>query len=253
VRQLFEAGPGVSIATLEWEYPAGWQVPSHAHRSDQLIYAVVGVMEVTAANTRWRVPPQFGIWIPANTEHSLHMRRPVSMRTLYLKPALVALPRCEIMQVSPLLRELVLETVRRGSLKTGRHADHPLRALLVSQIRKARTLPLRVPLPVDERARRLAEMVLVDTHRIGKLAAQCASAGISVRTLERIFRREVGTDFETWRRQVRLSKAQELLVSGRSVKDVAQAVGYGHASTFVSMFRRGLGVTPTAWLERYRL
>jgi AraC-like DNA-binding protein len=210
-------------------------------------------MEVTAANTRWRVPPQFGIWIPARTEHSLYMPRLVSMRTLYLKPALIALPRCEVLQVSPLLRELLLETMRRGMIKTASRADHPLRAMLVSQIQRARTLPVELPLPVDERARRLAEMVLADTRRVEKLTAKCALAGMSVRTMQRIFIRDVGTDFETWRRQARLSKAVELLVAGKSVKDVAQAVGYGHSSTFVSMFRRGLGVTPTAWLERYRL
>jgi methylphosphotriester-DNA--protein-cysteine methyltransferase len=41
----------------------------------------------------------------------------------------------------------------------------------------------------------------------------------------RVFHWEVGTDFEWCRRQVRLMKAIELLVSGHRVKEVAFSVG----------------------------
>jgi AraC-like DNA-binding protein len=75
----------------------------------------------------------------------------------------------------------------------------------------------------------------------------CADAGASVRTIERIFRREVGMSFETWRRQVRLVKGMELLVAGRPVKEVAFDVGYRQPSAFVEMFRQTLGITPGAW------
>jgi AraC-like DNA-binding protein len=85
------------------------------------------------------------------------------------------------------------------------------------------------------------------------LAALCADAGVGIRTIQRTFRKEVGTDFATWRRQVRLTKAVELLASGCSVKEVAFAVGYSQPSAFVDTFRRTFGVTPKAWtlqLER---
>jgi hypothetical protein len=42
---------------------------------------------------------------------------------------------------------------------------------------------------------------------------------------KRLFRREVGTSFEFWRRQMRLMKGIEPLVAGDSVKTVAAAVG----------------------------
>jgi transcriptional regulator GlxA family with amidase domain len=80
-------------------------------------------------------------------------------------------------------------------------------------------------------------------------AALCDSAGASVRTMQRVFRRETGTDFEFWRRQVRLMKAIELLVSGESVKEVACALGYRQPTAFVEMFRGILGTTPGAWIK----
>jgi AraC-like DNA-binding protein len=75
----------------------------------------------------------------------------------------------------------------------------------------------------------------------------CANAGVSARTIQRTFQKEVGTDFESWRRQVRLIKAVELLISGFSVKEVAFAVGYSQPSPFVETFRRTFGMTPRVW------
>src|SRR5262249_50381995 len=73
-----------------------------------------------------------------------------------------------------------------------------------------------------------------------------------VRTIQRVFRRETGSDFEFWRRQVRLMTAIELLVSGHSVKEAAFALGYRQATAFVEMFRGILGTTPGAWIQTLR-
>jgi hypothetical protein len=72
---------GVSVATLAYDYPAGFLVPEHAHGSDQLIYATRGV---------WIIPPHFALWIPAERFHRIRMPVAVSMRTLYLRPGLAA-------------------------------------------------------------------------------------------------------------------------------------------------------------------
>jgi transcriptional regulator GlxA family with amidase domain len=52
-----------------------------------------------------------------------------------------------------------------------------------------------------------------------------ASAGVSVRTVQRAFRKAIDTHFESWWRQVTLMKAVELLVTGYSVKEAAFGVG----------------------------
>ncbi|WP_183973327.1 AraC family ligand binding domain-containing protein [Tunturiibacter gelidoferens] len=85
----FDPKRGVSIATLAYEYSAGFQVPEHAHGADQLIYAIRGVMEVFSGQSIWLVPPRFALWVPAKTYHRIHMPGAVSMRTLYFRPGLV--------------------------------------------------------------------------------------------------------------------------------------------------------------------
>lgn len=69
----FDPKSGCSISTLSYEYPRGFDVPEHAHGSDQLIYAVRGLMEVSANRKLWLIPPKLAIWIPARILHSIHM------------------------------------------------------------------------------------------------------------------------------------------------------------------------------------
>jgi AraC-like DNA-binding protein len=205
-------------------------------------------MEVSAGQGLWLIPPHFALWIPARARHSIRMPGAVSMRTLYVRPGLVKAAGCAVIQVRPLLRELIVEAVRIGRLRTRSPAERALRDLLTLHIRRAAPMPAGVSLPRDRRARAVAECVIGDPGCSKTAAALARAAGASVRTIERKFRQEVGADFETWRRQVRLMKALELLVAGEPVKAVAFQVGYRQPSAFVEMFRRTLGATPKTWI-----
>jgi AraC-like DNA-binding protein len=247
----FDPKRGVSVTTLAYEYPAEFRVPEHAHGADQLIYAICGVMEVVSGSNMWLVPPTFAIWVPAEISHRIHMPRPVSMRTLYFRPGSVHTPKLSnaVLHVTPLLRELILETVRIGKLRAGHNHERALRDLLILHLESASSVPTFVALPTDERALALAQAVLLAPERTTTLAALCRGAGVSVRTIQRIFRKDIGIDFEGWRRQARLTKAVALLLAGRSVKEVSFCIGYRQPSAFVESFRRTFGITPKVWVR----
>ena len=178
------------------------------------------------------------------------------MRTLYMRRGLAAelpaarLPAtCTVFHITPLLRELIVETVRIGDLRMRDRLHCALRDLLISQLAAASPMPISVTLPQDRRARAVADMVMRNPGERQSLATMCGSVSASVRTIQRVFRREVGSDFESWRRQVRLMKAIELLVSGHSVKEAGYALGYRQPTAFVEMFRGILGTTPGAWIK----
>jgi transcriptional regulator GlxA family with amidase domain len=153
-----------------------------------------------------------------------------------------------VLHISPLFRELVVEAVRIGKLRTSNHLHRALRDLILSQLRDASPVPMSVRVPEDSRARGVAEAFIANQADAPSLNALCRKVGVSVRTIQRTFRKEVGTTFEFWRRQVRLMKGIELLVGGRSVKTVAAEVGYHQPSAFVELFRQTLGMTPRKWV-----
>ena len=92
------------VATLAHEYASRFQVPEHVHGSDQLIYAVSGLMEVPSDQSWWLIPPQFARWIPARTHRQIFIPGPVSMRTLYIRKNLAARSEacCAVLHVTPL-------------------------------------------------------------------------------------------------------------------------------------------------------
>jgi AraC-like DNA-binding protein len=245
----YDPKPGTSISTLAYEYTPAFEVPEHAHGADQVIYATRGAMEVSAGQSFWLIPPQFAIWIPARIMHRIRMPSAVSMRTLYLRPGLAPkLPAaCTVLHVTALLRELIVETVRIGQLHWRNRLHCALRDLVIFHLESASAVPTFLTLPRDSRALAVAQTLIANQAHNPSLASLCAGAGASVRTIERVFRAEVGADFATWRRQARLMKAVELLAGGSSVKQAAFETGYRQPSAFVEMFRRTFGATPRAW------
>lgn len=157
-----------------------------------------------------------------------------------------------VLPVRPLLREAILEAVRMENLRAGNRVHAALRTLIVSEIQNASPVPTSIALPADSRARQIASRILAYPATRESLADLCKPAGASVRTMQRVFQHDVGSDFDTWRRQARFMKAVELLVAGASVKQASADLGYSQVAPFIAMFRKVLGVTPGAWIQQLR-
>lgn len=212
---------------------------------DQLAYASRGVMTVVTTEGVWVVPPNRAVWIPAGARHSVRTSGRVSLCTLFLRPELARrrLPRrCMALDVSPLVRELVLHAAHRNTLARDRPVDRRLAGVIVDQLVTLPHAPLRMPLPVDARARKAAE--LLDAAPTTALARVARAAGASLRTLERLFLRDTGIPLGRWRRRARVIAALRLLADGTSITATATDVGYATPSAFVAAFRRELGTTP---------
>ncbi|MNY52229.1 HTH-type transcriptional repressor of iron proteins A [compost metagenome] len=68
--------------------------------------------------------------------------------------------------------------------------------------------------------------------------------GMSEKTLTRLFQRETGLSFRTWRQRMRLLSSLNMLEEGCSVTEVALSYGYDSTSAFIAAFKRLLGFTP---------
>jgi AraC-like DNA-binding protein len=234
------------VSAYAHDYPKGHHIAPHRHDWHQLVYARAGVMTVSTAGGAWVVPPQRAAWLPAATEHEIRCATPVSMRTLYVAPrAAAALPAaCCVVQVPPLLRELILASV--GAPGPARRRAR-LTALILSELAAAAVAPLHLPEPGDPRVRRITEAVRAEPGDLRTLAAWSREVGASTRTLSRLFLAETGMTFRQWQRQARLLAALVKLAQRQPVTAVALDLGYDSPSAFIHAFRRALGKTPRAY------
>jgi AraC-like DNA-binding protein/mannose-6-phosphate isomerase-like protein (cupin superfamily) len=249
VRQL-EALPQAVVAYGR-NLKQGEVLPSHHHRRAQLVYACSGVMTVTTPAAAYVVPPQRAVWMPGGVEHRIDARSDVAMRTLYVETNAAAhLPgKVCVLQVTPLLRELIVAAVATGPDYSADSPQSRIIDVILDQIRTQPVASLALPMPTDQRALRVANALIENPSDPRDLKQWAGEVGASTRTLSRLFPVQTGMSFQSWRQQRKLLRALELLATGQSVTAVAFGLGYDNASAFIAMFRRCVGTTPTRYLE----
>ena len=231
---------------------AGDTILPHSHAKAQLIFASSGVMVVTTDTGAFFVPPHYAVWMPAGIVHRINTHGPLAMRTLYVRSDAASDLPAEVcvLKVSRLLRELVLSAVEFTDGYAKGSAQERMMLVILDQLRLQPTAPLALAMPRENRVRKVAENLLSNPADNRRLEDWAQVAGASARTLARLFQSETGMSFRTWRQQLRLQKALELLAEGRPVTSVAIDLGYESPSAFIAMFRRTLGAPPTQYLPQ---
>jgi len=238
-------------ATLSYEFNPGQTIPDHFHPEDQLVFASKGVMTVRTEEGTWVVPPLRAVWIASGVPHSIQISGAASMRTIYFRSGMIRRlsGRCSVMNVSPLLRELILHACSIGKLSRRVAAERRLLEMIVDQLKNAPAVGLQLPLPSDPRAKRIVEKLSAEPGMQATLDDLCRRCGGSKRTIQRAFIAETNMSFDKWRRQLRLMHALQFLASGHKVSTAAIDAGYDSPSAFIAMFKKHFGATPSQYFR----
>jgi len=235
------------VVTRKADHEAGFYAPFHSHGWGQLLFIADGLIQVSAKDVGyWVVPPQRAVWIPAFIEHDARTIHPVKMRNVYISPeAAKDLPaHCQVVTVTPLLRELMLAMVELDTLYEVGGAEDRLVSVFLDQFKTTPEIPLHLPRPSSQSLQQIATQLRTDPADQRSMDDWAAAQGLSTRTLARRFRKETGMTFGQWRQQARLLSALTRIAQGDPVVRVAQDLGYESQSAFITMFRKALGKTP---------
>jgi AraC-like DNA-binding protein len=228
------------------------EIAPHSHRWAQVAISASGVARITAGQATYLVPAWRAVWIPPGLEHVVTAVEAAELRTLYLHASLLPHWReCRVLEVAPLLRELVLQMDIAMDGAAGRRPglallerERLMGALVLDELQRAAPVRLGIELPQDKRLRALCEAVLADPTRHASLDGWAAEAGASARTVARLFRQQLATSFGPWRQQVLLARALTLAAQGKPMNVIAADLGYASASAFTAMVRRSVGAPP---------
>ncbi|MEV0966520.1 MULTISPECIES: helix-turn-helix domain-containing protein [unclassified Streptomyces] len=223
---------------------AGADIDAHRHDDHQIIYAARGVLAITTDIGTWIAPATRAIWVPAGTVHAHHAHGALDL-------CLVGLPATDnplgldaptVLTVKPLLRELILAYTRDPDDDSAKR--HRLRTVLLDQLAASVQQALHLPTPTDVRLKEICNILRANPSEQRTLAALSKEAGVSARTLSRLFTSDLGMTFPQWRTQLRLYQALVLLAEGVPVTTVAHRCGWSSASAFIDVFRQAYGHTP---------
>lgn len=229
------------------DYPPDTYIAPHRHARHQLVYAMHGLMVVMSGQGRWVVPSTRALWMPAGTEHAVRSIGALQMRSIYVRPeAIERMPaQPAVVEVKPLLAELVRSAAPIPWDHAPDSRDGRLMRLILDELHALPALPLHLPQPRDARLLAVCTALEADPADARTLQDWALRLRLDVKTIQRLFRRELGMTFGQWRQQVRLLRGLERLAAGDRVIDVAVELGYDSPSAFTAMFRRQFGQPPS--------
>lgn len=255
----------------------------HAHPRGQLAYAASGILKVHTDQGIWVVPQFQAVWIPGNMRHSVYIQTQAEIRHLFVDPSyLDYFPNeCSVLDVSPLLQELILRFTYFDSFAPYYEIDSPearLGAVILDELQALKPSALYLPWAKDRRVQRVMKELINEIQRScqhinnkggdssdddssdmeywvqsQQLETWAKAVGASTRTLSRLFLQETGMTFKQWRQQIILQEAVSLLDSGKTVTELALALGYKSPSAFTAMFKKALGKAPAHYYKSYKM
>ncbi|MGO0792436.1 AraC family transcriptional regulator [Herbaspirillum seropedicae] len=230
------------------QYRHGAVQPWHSHRRAQLLYGLSGLMQVITADGAWVVPPQHAVWIPSGREHQSRMLQAVTTCSAFIEPehAPRVASSCQVLEVRPLLRELLIEATRMDPHYVLHSREENLIRLLLDEIGRAEEIPAHVPLPPEPRLGELCHRFLAAPSIRSGPAQWALQLHISERTFSRRFLAQTGMGFQQWRLRACVMYAISRLALGQPVTTIAYDLGYERPAAFSTMFRKMTGHMPSA-------
>ena len=268
---LFKPTAQRPLRAKQHRLTAQTKVIPHQHPWAQISLSLNGAMHLESPQGTLMAPQSHVVWIPAGPVHSLSMVKDADLVTLYLlqdttqpgpwlpdnaSPSAMTIShgrskawqRCRVLEVSPLLHQLIASMPKQPDDQAPPTADDLARefhisALILDELRRARDVNLGVDMPSDKRLLALCRAVVADPTAHHSLEQWAANTGASPRTVARLFQQQLGCTFSTWRKQVVLAHAVSLAARNMPVQQIAAELGYG-PSSFSAMVRRTVGMPP---------
>lgn len=235
----------VGIATIIGSHDSGM----HRHQKSQLLFAASGCMSISVNGAKCILPPTRAAWIPAGIDHYAKMSNVVAYRSLYFAPQLCReLPTTlTVFSINPLLRELI-ERMAFWEWDKPRKEQQNTLALFCEELKVAPQEDMALPFPQDRRLQKWLRGVIEEQYLPQPLNQIALSVGASAKTVTRIFIKETGMPYQSWRQQWRLFIAIKYLSEGKRVADIASELEFSSDSAFVSFFRQQTGATPGKYM-----
>ncbi|MEO0945000.1 MAG: AraC family transcriptional regulator [Pseudomonadota bacterium] len=224
---------------------------------DYLLHAVSGALRVNVDGKRWVLPPSFAAWVPADTEMTVQLDRPVTSCSILVKPGLNhGFPDHSVaFQMTRMTRDMAWHC-----RAWGKDAAHPPEAKVFFEALLSTCVTLvqgsiNVSRPSSDDPN-LSQAIAYTEERLAQpLTAQdvAEASGMSERTMQRRFAAELGMSWGQTLKQIRMIRAVELLaLEELSVLQVAGACGYDAMSSFNANFKAYVGMTPTEFRRKLR-
>ncbi|PSK88911.1 AraC family transcriptional regulator [Taibaiella chishuiensis] len=229
------------------------RLPLHQHDKAQLLLVFGGIAYLQTGEKDYYIPSNHYIWIPKNYPHNLMFNtQDLHIINIYFpgKSAGGFYDEMGIYPVSKLVAEMLAFSEKwQGDYYRGSWEFEFLKTLknLLSK-EHLKKFSIQLPTTDDPKLNAITDAI---RNKIGEpvtLAGTAKEAGVSVRSLTRLFQAKLHITFVSYLNMLRIIRAMELIKdTGLNMTEIAYEVGYSNIAAFSNNFQQLTNMRPTAF------
>ncbi|ASE61887.1 AraC family transcriptional regulator [Chryseobacterium indologenes] len=233
----------INIDAYVW-YEKDWTHDDydHTHQRYQLTYVEEGYQYFHIENKIYLVPQNHLIWIPSGKKHHTQSEAStVNLMVILFKTVFDNdfYNKVHVFAAPPVLREMLHYASKWNKLlEEDEEQGYFLTALLNSLPHFCtEKLGLQIPIPVDPRLLPVCSYINKNYMEQVSIDDLADVSLMSVRSLQRIFKRETGITIQKYMQLIRILKSIELIDTGEyTLSQIAFMIGYKSLSAFTNSY-----------------
>jgi len=227
----------------------------HAHQKGQLVYVESGFQYITVDGKIYLLPQNHAAWIPPGAIHKTNSHsEKIKLMIMFadVEKSSVFHHNINVFSVPPVLKEMI-KYAEKWSKNISKDPDEALfLQALFNELPHfvEHSLQLHISLPEDKRLSKSIEYLHNYYQEDIRMEDLSEISMLSLRTLERIFKKETGMTLAKYQQILRIIKSLELLSSGdHTISETAYKVGYRSVQAFTRSFQAVMLSKPTDFVK----
>lgn len=248
-----------TIGAMHKEFSRGYYNAPHQHERAQLVYGIMGIMELHANGKTWILSPKTALLIPGNIEHSMFAITDISLRTLYIESKVannIYRGSVKLLKVDSFLKELIGRSTSISVDYDEGGIDGKIMDIIIHELKVAEEISYSIPAPITSKLILMENMIMKD-HILLKEKVDYWSElfCMSTKTLNRVILKDLGITFNVWRQYLSVKISLIQMSENKSLTNIAYDLGYQSPSNFCRMFKNITGQNPSLFnqaLNQYK-
>ncbi|BER91714.1 helix-turn-helix domain-containing protein [Atrimonas thermophila] len=250
---------------LEPAYPPGWQMPLHRHLQCELALIKSGCCTLHLGKQEHRLQVGNVFFIPSGIAHGFLSQKPAGVEFVVLQfpnfdgdflRHLVNAPPIGIFQTTDLGISVFLEHCYKLQKELASNlpfSETQCRILVEGlTIFLLRNTPSSSHKNLSPQQKNLIKEILSflqsQSHNLNHVKEVSKKFGISPQYLRKLFKIYTGVNPKHYLNTLKIQRSKCLLLHPElSITDVAMELGFGSSQQFAKIFRKNIGICPSAW------
>lgn len=226
----------------------------HRHQKGQLIYVEQGFQYLTVEGKMYLLPQNHVAWIPSGALHKTNSHsESIKLMVIFFDVSEEDqfFQRVQIFPAPKVLREMILYTEKWSKLIEENEHEKIFLTALMNELPYFCTqlLQLEITLPHENRLQTVLNHLHEHYTEAIRMDEIATLSNLSLRTIERLFKKETGMTLAKYQQLLRIIKSLELLSTKQfTISQIAYKVGYQSVQAFTNSFYAVMKYRPSAFM-----